>query len=145
MKMNPKEYDELTKKASPGSKTLVNVPMAFLFGGIICVIGQLLLDMYEGFGFDKLAAGAWTSITLVVASAILTGLGWYPKMAKHGGAGTLVPITGFANAVVSPAMEFRAEGWVTGLGVKIFTIAGPVILYGAAASFIYGLIYYFFS
>lgn len=143
--MNPQEYNELTKKASPNSNSKINVPMAFLFGGIICVIGQFLLDMFKGFGFDKITAGGWTSITLVAASALLTGLGWYPKMAKHGGAGTLVPITGFANAVVSPAMEFRSEGWVTGLGAKIFTIAGPVILYGAAASFIYGLIYYFFS
>lgn len=143
--MNQEQYSELTKKASPNSKSYINIPKAFVFGGAICIIGELLLKMYAYFGFDDIAAGAWTSITLVAASALLTGLNWYQKMAKHGGAGTLVPITGFANAVVSPAMEFRAEGWVTGLGVKIFTIAGPVILYGAAASFIYGLIYYFFG
>lgn len=143
--MDQQEYNEMTKKASPNSKSYINVPMAFLFGGAICVVGQLLIRMFGSFGFDKITTAGWTSITLVAASALFTGLGWYPKMAKHGGAGTLVPITGFANAVVSPAIEFRSEGWVTGLGAKIFTIAGPVILYGAAASFVYGLIYYFIS
>ena len=100
--------------------------------------------MYSYFGFDEKTAAAWTSITLVFISALLTGLGLYEKIAKHGGAGTLVPITGFANAVASPALEFKAEGFVLGVGAKVFAIAGPVILYGTAASVVYGLIYYFF-
>ncbi|MDE6746375.1 MAG: SpoVA/SpoVAEb family sporulation membrane protein, partial [Oscillospiraceae bacterium] len=109
-----------------------------------CCIGQGLTDLYGRAGFDDKTAAAWTSITLVFLSALLTGLGLYEKIAKHGGAGTLVPITGFANAVASPALEFKAEGFVLGVGAKIFAIAGPVILYGTAASVLYGLIYYLF-
>ena len=126
------------------SKSWIDIPKAFVIGGIICCIGQGLTDLYGNAGFDDKTAAAWTSVTLVFLSALLTGLGLYEKIAKHGGAGTLVPITGFANAVVSPALEFKAEGFVLGVGAKIFAIAGPVILYGTAASVLYGLIYYFF-
>ena len=123
---------------------LVDISKAFVIGGIICCVGQGFLNLFASMNMDQKTAGSFTSVCLVMLSALLTGLGWYGKIAKHGGAGTLVPITGFANAVVSPALEFKSEGYVLGVGAKIFIIAGPVILYGAAASFIYGLIYYFF-
>lgn len=144
MRISKKQYDTMVKKMSPGSKSWVDIPKAFLIGGLICCIGQGLTDIFNYYGFDEKSAATWTSITLIFLSALLTGLGLYEKIAKHGGAGTLVPITGFANAVTSPALEFKAEGFVLGVGAKIFAIAGPVILYGTAASVIYGLIYYFF-
>ncbi len=144
MSVSKQQYDVMVKRISPNSKSWVDIPKAFVIGGLICCIGQAFTDIYKGMGFDDKTAGAWTSITLVLASVILTGFGLYEKIAKHGGAGTLVPITGFANAVASPALEFKAEGFVLGVGAKIFAIAGPVILYGTAASVIYGLIYYFF-
>lgn len=134
----------MVKKASPNSKSWVDIPCAFVIGGIICVIGQAFTELYSYMGFDSKTASAWCTVTLVFLSAFLTGLGVYGKIAKRGGAGTLVPVTGFANAVSSPAVEFKSEGFVLGLGAKIFIIAGPVILYGAAASVLYGLIYYFF-
>ncbi|MCD7731787.1 MAG: stage V sporulation protein AC [Oscillospiraceae bacterium] len=142
--ITPQQYDKMVKQASPNSKSWVDIPKAFLIGGAICCIGQGINNLYSAGGFDTKTAASWTSITLVLISALLTGFGLYEKLAKHGGAGTLVPITGFANAVVSPALEFKAEGFVLGLGAKIFIISGPVILYGTAASVIYGLIYYFF-
>ncbi|MDE7302869.1 MAG: stage V sporulation protein AC [Oscillospiraceae bacterium] len=144
MNVSKQQYDTLVKKISPNSKSWIDIPKAFVIGGIICCIGQGLTDMYGRAGFDDKTAAAWTSITLVFLSALLTGLGLYEKIAKHGGAGTLVPITGFANAVASPALEFKAEGFVLGVGAKIFAIAGPVILYGTAASVLYGLVYYLF-
>ena len=131
----------MANEASAPSKSWFNIPKAFLIGGLICLVGQGILDTFSTVGLDKDTAGSYTSITLVLFSAILTAVGLYPKVAKHGGAGTLVPITGFANAVVSPAIEFRAEGWILGVGTKIFAIAGPVILYGTAASIAYGIIY----
>lgn len=140
----PKQYNEMVKKASPNSKSWIDIPKAFVIGGLICCIGQVINNIFSYYGFDTKTAATWTSITLVLISAILTGLGLYEKLAKHGGAGTLVPITGFANSVVSPALEFKSEGFVLGLGAKIFIISGPVILYGTTASIIYGLIYYFF-
>ena len=140
----PKEYNEMVKKASPNSKSFIDIPKAFLIGGAICCIGQAISNIFKANGFDTQSAATWTSITLVFISAVLTGFGLYEKLAKHGGAGTLVPITGFANAVVAPALEFKAEGFVLGLGAKIFAISGPVILYGTAASVVYGIIYYFF-
>ena len=130
-----KEYSEMSKKASPNSRSWVNVPMAF---------GEVILNIFTHYGAEKEAAGAWASIILVFLSALFTGLGIYEKIAKHAGAGTLVPITGFANAVVSSAIESKSEGLILGVGAKIFTIAGPVILYGTTASVIYGIIYYFF-
>lgn len=144
MNISEKEYGELVKKASPNSKSIIDISKAFVIGGIICCIGQAFLNLYTNMGFDEKSAGAWTSVTLVLISAVLTGLGLYEKIAKHGGAGTLVPITGFANAVVSPALEFKSEGFILGLGAKIFIISGPVILYGCTASVIYGIIRYIF-
>ncbi len=144
MPVSQKEYGEMVKKASPNSKSCIDIPCAFVIGGLICVIGQALTDFYSYLGFDDRTSAAWCTVTLVFLSALLTGLGVYEKIAKHGGAGTLVPVTGFANAVASPAVEFKSEGYILGLGAKIFIIAGPVILYGTAASVLYGLIYYFF-
>ena len=143
MPVSQKEYGEMVKKASPNSKSCIDIPCAFVIGGLICVIGQALTDFYSYLGFDDRTSAAWCTVTLVFLSALLTGLGVYEKIAKHGGAGTLVPVTGFANAVACPAVEFKSEGFILGLGAKIFIIAGPVILYGTAASVLYGLIYYF--
>lgn len=143
MNITRKQYGEMVKKASPATNSLKTIPCAFVTGGLICAAGQGLTQMYSYMGFDEKTAAAWCTVTLVFLSALFTGLGLYEKLAKHGGAGTLVPVTGFANAVASPAVEFRSEGLILGLGAKIFIIAGPVILYGAAASVIYGIIYYF--
>lgn len=142
MQLSNKQYSEMADDASNPSKSWLNIPKAFIIGGLICLVGQGILELFKATGFDKDEAGTFTSITLVLASAVLTGLALYPKVAKHGGAGTLVPITGFANAVVSPAIEFKTEGWILGIGAKIFAIAGPVILYGTTASVIYGIIYW---
>ncbi len=144
MSVSQQQYQEMVKKSSPCSRSFIDIPKAFLIGGLICLAGQIIMNIYKSTGIGDTASAAWTSITLVIISAVLTGFGLYEKMAKHGGAGTLVPITGFANAVVSPALEFKSEGYVLGLGAKIFIIAGPVILYGTVASVIYGFIYYFF-
>lgn len=143
--ITPQEYSKMSDNASPKSNVLLDTFKAFIIGGTICLIGQIILNIYKSFGFDEVTSGSWTSVTLVLLSAILTGLGLYEKMAKHGGAGTLVPITGFANAVVSCAIENKSEGFILGVGSKIFTIAGPVILYGTVASVIYGVIYWFIS
>ena len=140
MHISQEEYSRMSDKACPKSRSAVNIPMAFLSGGLICAVGQMLIYLYSSLGLDKDDAGTWTSITLVAVSALLTGMGWYGKIARHAGAGTLVPITGFSNAVSSAAVESRSEGLVTGVGAKIFTIAGPVILYGCTASVIYGTI-----
>ena len=115
---------------------------AFIVGGLICVLGQVFINLYSKFGLDKDAAGTAASMTLVVLSALLTGLSLYDNIAKHAGAGTLVPITGFANAIAAPAIEFKTEGFILGVGAKMFTIAGPVIVYGLSASVVYGLIYW---
>lgn len=138
------QYSEMYKEVSKGTKWWVTIPKAFLFGGLICVIGQSLMDMYLYLGLSKDNASMSVSITLIFLSALLTGLGWYDRIAKHAGAGTLVPITGFANSVAAPALEFKTEGYILGLGAKIFVISGPVILYGTLASVLYGLIYYLF-
>ena len=145
MRITPEIYSKMSDKASPPSRSKVNIPAAFIVGGLICVIGQFLMTAYKNMGMDSTSAGAWTSITLVAASSLCTGMGWYQKLAKHAGAGTLVPITGFSNAVTSAAVESSTEGYVTGVGTKIFTIAGPVILYGCTASVIYGVVYYLFN
>ena len=144
MNITPQMYSEMTKQASPKSNSKVNVSIAFLVGGGICTIGQILLNIFESAGLEKTPASAWTSIILVTASAICTGFGWYEKLAKHAGAGTLVPIPGFSNAISSSAIEAKSEGFILGVGAKIFTIAGPVILYGLAATVLYGIIYYIF-
>lgn len=145
MKITPELYSDMTRQASPKSNCKVNITAAFLVGGAICALGQIILDILQAYGLDKNDAGTWTSIILVGLSSLFTGLGWYQKLAKHAGAGTLVPITGFSNAISSCAVEARSEGLILGVGAKIFTIAGPVLLYGCTAAFVYGLLYYFIS
>ncbi len=138
--LSKKEYKKKADAAAPKTNSARNLLGAFLIGGSICLLGEFLLNFYHKTGLQAPLASSACSITLVGLSAVLTGLGVYDKIAKFGGGGTLVPITGFANAVVSPAMEFRSEGLVLGLGVKIFSIAGPVIVYGIVSSFAYGFI-----
>ena len=140
--MTPKEYSKLVKSLEPKSPLLKDCIFAFLIGGAICAIGQLAMNGYTALGLGKTDAGTATSMTMVVLSALLTGFSLYDNIAKYGGAGTLVPITGFANAIAAPAIEYKTEGFILGVGAKIFTIAGPVILYGVTASVIYGLIYW---
>lgn len=139
-----KEYSEMTKKASPNSPKIMDIIKAFLIGGLICTIGEALRTLYM-MVFQEEEVRAMTSVTLIVLTAILTGIGIFDKIAKHAGAGTIVPITGFANSIVSPAMEFQMEGRVLGTGAKIFSIAGPVIAYGCSAAFVYGIICYVFK
>lgn len=143
--MDKSEYGKLVEKYSPKSPLLSDMLKAFLIGGLVCLIGELLRNLYLFWGADKLIASTWVSITLVVLAQLLTGPGYYEKIAKHAGAGLSVPITGFANSVVSPAIEYHTEGLVLGLGAKLFTLSGPVILYGTSASVAAGLIYYFVS
>lgn len=140
MDMTPKEYQAYVKKKAPQSPVVRDTALAFLIGGTICALGQAVLNGYLGLGLGKTDAGTATSITLVLLSALLTGLGLYAKLARYAGAGTLVPITGFANAVASPALDFKSEGLITGTAVKMFTVAGPVIVYGVAASVVYGVL-----
>lgn len=143
-KMTNEEYNQYVKKKTPNSKIFTNCIKAFIFGGIICVIGQLIMNFFMNtVKLDKENASTATSIVMIFLGALLTGLDIYPKIAKHAGAGTIIPITGFANSVVSPALEAKTEGFVLGVGAKIFTIAGPVILYGILASVIAGICYYF--
>ncbi len=142
MNISNSEYGELAKKRSPASKLYKTIPMAFLIGGAFCTLGEGLLNLYTYLGMTEENAGALTSISLIFLSILLTGLKLYDRIAQHGGAGSLVPITGFANAVSSPALDFKSEGFITGLGAKMFIIAGPVLVYGISASIIYGIIYY---
>ncbi|MEE0420528.1 MAG: SpoVA/SpoVAEb family sporulation membrane protein [Lachnospiraceae bacterium] len=136
------KYNEYVKQMTPTHSLPLNMAKAFLVGGIICVIGQFILNYCEKLGLDKDTSGGWCSMILVLLSVILTGFNIYPKLAKFAGAGTLVPITGFANSVAAPAIEFQKEGQVFGIGCKIFTIAGPVILYGIFSSWVLGFIYW---
>lgn len=140
MDMSPKEYQEYLKRINPRSPVGKNMVLAFLVGGAICCVGQAIGDWYGLLGLNRQDAATAASITLVFLSALFTGLGLYHRLARYAGAGTLVPITGFANSVASPAIDFRAEGIVTGTAVKMFTVAGPVIVFGTAASAVYGLI-----
>ena len=140
--MTEKEYGKLVSDMAPKSPMWKDCLNAFWIGGLICVLGQLILNGFAALGLDKTAAGTATSMALVTLSALLTGLSLYDDIAKHGGAGTLVPITGFANAISAPAVEFKTEGFILGVGAKMFTIAGPVIVYGVSASVVYGLIYW---
>ena len=145
MNMSPKEYNRYVArlaKKSPLGKDLLN---SFLIGGLICVVGQLILNGYTALELSEQDAAAATSVSLVFLSAVLTALSVYDDLAKIAGAGTLVPITGFANAVVSPAIQFKAEGFVTGMAAKMFIIAGPVIVYGTVASVLYGVILVIFG
>lgn len=145
MNITPELYSDMCKNASPKSNIRIDATMAFLVGGAICALGQIIMEIFMYFDFEKDIASAWTSVILVGLSTILTGFGKYEKLAKHAGAGTLVPITGFSNAIASSAIEAKSEGLILGVGTKIFTIAGPVILYGCSASVIYGIIYYFIT
>ncbi len=140
MRPTNKEYDQMAKKQSPPSPKIKDFVLAFLVGGFICVIGQLLMEWYTALDLPEKVVKMAVPSTLVFAAAWLTGLKLFDKIAKRAGAGTLVPITGFANAVVSPAIEFKLEGHILGLGAKMFTIAGPVLVFGVTASVIYGLI-----
>ncbi len=145
MKMTKKEYGNYVKKKAPKSPLLANMAKAFVSGGIICCIGQALINAYKYAGLPKDGAGTATSITLVFLGALLTGLKVYDNLAKFSGAGTLVPITGFANSVAAPALEFKSEGIITGMSAKMFVIAGPVIVFGITASILYGILYCLFK
>lgn len=140
--MTQKEYGKLVKELSPKSPIWKDCLKAFVIGGLICTIGQAIMNVYKALELEEEAAGTATSITLVFLAALLTGLSLYDNIAKHAGAGTLVPITGFANSIAAPAVEFKTEGFILGVGAKMFTIAGPVIVYGVSASVVYGLIYW---
>lgn len=140
MRMNKKAYEEYVSQHVPRSKAGRNMLRAFATGGVICTIGQMLRTFYEWGGMENEAAGSAVSVTLILLGALLTSFGIYDKIAKFGGAGTLVPITGFANAVVSPALEFKTEGRITGTAAKMFVISGPVIVYGVSTGAVYGLI-----
>ena len=144
MQPDKNEYKQYVEKISPKPTYLKNIVMAFLVGGLICCIGQGINDFYmKIINLDKLAAASATSMTLILLGAILTGLGVYDLIGKRAGAGSIIPITGFANSIVSPAMEFKKEGYVTGVGANLFKIAGPVLVYGVSTSIICGLLYYF--
>ncbi len=138
-------YKKYVEKVTPTHSLGKNMSKAFLVGGIICCIGQFILNQVMLLGIDKETAGSWTSLILVFFSVLLTGFNLYPRIAKFGGAGALVPITGFANSVAAPAIEFQKEGQVFGIGTRIFSIAGPVILYGIFCSWVLGLFYWFFG
>ena len=138
--MTDEAYQRLVRERARPSPTGKNLVWAFLVGGGICTLGQGLLNGYQHLGLEKDQAATAVSVTLIFLAVLFTGLGWFDKLAKHAGAGTLVPITGFANAVAAPALEFRAEGLVTGVGAKLFAIAGPVLVYGISAGVVYGLI-----
>ena len=142
MYMTEKEYGKLVENMSPKSPIWKDCLGAYVIGGLICTLGQFFMNCYSKWGLDETNAGTAASMTLVALSALLTGLSLYDNIAKYAGAGTLVPITGFANSIAAPAVEFKTEGFVLGVGAKMFTIAGPVIVYGTAAGVLYGLIYW---
>lgn len=141
-KWEQKEYQEYVKTVTPVHNLWLNMAKAFVTGGVICVIGQAILNYCKAVGLDKEISASWCAVILVFLSALLTGLNIYPRIAKWGGAGSLVPITGFANSVAAPAIEYKKEGQVMGIGCKIFTIAGPVILYGTVISWALGLVWW---
>ena len=142
MEIDKKEYERYVKDVTPVFSTWKNVLYAFLTGGTICTIGQALTNLFMSMNMERETASSWTTLCLIAGSILLTGLNLYPKIVKFAGAGALVPITGFANSVVAPAIEYKAEGQVFGVGCKIFTIAGPVILFGIFSSWILGIIYW---
>ncbi|MEG0017125.1 MAG: stage V sporulation protein AC [Hydrogenoanaerobacterium sp.] len=145
MALTPKEYEKITQKASSNTNLLKNMAAAFFIGGLICTLGQFFIELYNNAGIDEEIAAGTATVTLVFLSVLFTGLNLYDKLARVAGAGTLVPITGFANAIAAPALEFKSEGLVLGVGAKMFTIAGPVLVYGISASVVYGLIIYLFG
>ncbi len=140
MDMSPKDYQNYVKQKSKKSPIVKDVALAFAIGGAICVLGQLIQNGWAGTGLSREDAGTAASCTLVLLSALLTGLNLYHRIARYGGAGTLVPVTGFANAVVSPAIDFKSEGFITGMAAKMFQVAGPVIVFGTTASVLYGAV-----
>ncbi len=143
--MTEKEYGKLVQSMAPKSPLWKDCLWAFVIGGLICTLGQVFTNWYSSLGLGETDAGTATSMTLVALAALFTGLSLYDDLAKHAGAGTLVPITGFANSIAAPAVEFKTEGYVLGTAAKMFTIAGPVIVYGLSASVIYGLIYWIYT
>lgn len=145
IKMTPQEYNDLAQKSVPSSPIVKDCICAFLVGGTICCIGQGVTDIMKWLKFSEETSKTTASIVLIAAAAILTSLGLFSKIAKFAGAGTLVPITGFSNSIVSPAIEFKAEGQVFGIGANMFKIAGPVLVFGISASVIYGIIYWIFT
>lgn len=145
MRINSIQYDKLVKAYSPNSHTVADTVNAFWTGGLICVLGQLILNLWTWLGLPETSSATATSMTLILLGAILTGMGIYDRVAKLAGAGTIVPITGFANSIVSPAMEFQTEGFVLGTAGKMFTIAGPVIVYGLSAGVVYGVVYWLYN
>lgn len=144
-KMTANEYSEFSKKAEHKSSTVKDCIMAFLVGGLICTIGELLTNVYMRSDISRETASTFTSMTLIFVAALLTGLHVFDDIAKYAGAGTLVPITGFSNSMAAPALDFKSEGYVLGLGAKMFTIAGPVIVYGVTTGILYGIIIYIFN
>ena len=145
MSISNSDYSKMTDKASPNSPVEQNCIRAFLFGGGICMFGQLLNILFEKIGLNSEEVKLATPSTVIIITAILTGVGVFDNIARYAGAGTIVPISGFANSVVSPALEFKHEGFVLGTAAQMFSIAGPVIVYGTASSFLYGLIIYIFK
>lgn len=141
-KMTKSEYNEFVKQETPNSSLGIDCLKAFLIGGFICAVGQVIMNFFKKIGLSDEDSSTMTSVTLIFLGSLFTGLNIYPKIAKHAGAGTVVPITGFANSVAAPALEARTEGFVLGVGAKIFTIAGPVILYGTLSSVIAGIVYF---
>ena len=142
MEITPKEYQDYVAKKAKKSPIVKDTLLAFFIGGAICALGQGIQELWTAAGLDKESAGTATSVSLVFLSVLLTGLNLYNKIGRFGGAGTLVPITGFANAVSAPAIDFKAEGIVTGMAAKMFVVAGPVIVFGTVASVVYGVIYW---
>lgn len=145
MSVSKSDYGKMADKASPNSPKLLNCVKAFLFGGGICLFGQILNTIFENMGLNEKDVKLATPSVIIIITAILTGMGVFDKIARHAGAGTIVPITGFANSVVSPAMEFQHEGFILGTAAQMFSIAGPVIVYGVGSSFLYGLIIFIFK
>lgn len=146
MNVSKKEYSKMAGDTSPSSPIWKDMFMAFISGGLICTLGQFLNQIYmTSFSLDKKNASTWVSITLIALSSLFTALNWYGKIAKHAGAGTIVPITGFSNSITAPAIEFKSEGHVFGIGAKMFVMAGPVIVFGVIASMVYGLIAWAFN
>lgn len=143
LKISHEEYQQLTKSITPKPTVLKNVILAFLVGGLICSFGQLIINFLVLSGMERLEASTATTAFLILLGALLTGLGVYDRIGKYAGAGSIIPVTGFANSIVAPALEFKREGYVMGVGAKLFTVSGPVLVYGIATSIIIGLIYYF--
>ena len=141
--VTPEQYKTLTQQFTPKPTIVKNVVRAFVVGGIICAIGQVIINLYVTFGLARIEASTAATATMIFIGALLTGLGIYDEIGKFGGAGSIVPVTGFSNSIVSPAMEFKREGYVLGVGAKMFTIAGPVLVYGIATSIVVGFVYFF--